>query len=36
MLKPLVSEQVALANAVAALERLQTGRTHGKLVVSVA
>ena len=36
MLMPLVSEQVALANAVAALERLQTGRTHGKLVVRVA
>jgi NADPH:quinone reductase-like Zn-dependent oxidoreductase len=36
LLRPLVSERVALANAVAALERLQTGRAHGKLVVGVS
>lgn len=36
LLKPLISERVALANALAALEQLQAGRTHGKLVVRVA
>jgi len=36
LLKPLVSERVALAGAIAALERLQAGRAHGKLVVSVS
>jgi NADPH:quinone reductase-like Zn-dependent oxidoreductase len=36
MLKPLVSERVTLANALAALEQLQAGRAHGKLVVAVS
>ena len=36
MLRPLVSQRIALANAVAALEQLHTGRTHGKLLVHVA
>jgi NADPH:quinone reductase-like Zn-dependent oxidoreductase len=36
MLRPLVSERVALANALAALEQLQAGRAHGKLVVAVS
>ena len=36
LLKPLISERVALANALAALEQLQAGRAHGKLVVRVA
>ena len=36
LLKPLVSERVALAGAIAALERLQAGRAHGKLVVGVS
>ena len=36
MLRPLISERVALANAVAALGQLQAGRAHGKVVVGVA
>jgi NADPH:quinone reductase-like Zn-dependent oxidoreductase len=36
MLRPLVSERVAFTDAIAALDRLQAGRAHGKLVVSVA
>jgi NADPH:quinone reductase-like Zn-dependent oxidoreductase len=36
MLRPLISERVVLANAVAALGQLQAGRVHGKLVVGVA
>jgi NADPH:quinone reductase-like Zn-dependent oxidoreductase len=36
MLRPLVSERVAFTDAIAALDRLQAGRAHGKLVVNVA
>jgi len=36
MLKPLISERVALANAIAALDHLQAGRAQGKLVVGVS
>jgi len=36
MLKPLISERVALANAIAALDQLQAGRSYGKLVVAVS
>jgi len=36
MLKPLITERFALANAVAALDASRSGRAHGKLVVRVA
>ena len=36
MLKPLISERVAFANAIAALDQLQAGRSYGKLVVAVS
>lgn len=36
MLRPLVAERVALPGAIAALEQLQAGRAHGKLVVAIS
>ena len=36
MLRPLIAERVALPGAITALEQLQAGRAHGKLVVAVS